>query len=240
MRALLLLLPIAPLLLGDVGLKQGNTVIGPVRDISCANDGGLLCVRDAGTAIGALRCNSATATEPGCITPAAQTMAGAKTWTGRQRLVGVAHGSLTACSSGEKGTWQTCATHNSPVFCDGTTNHELLGANNLAVLPGFYVNGLLHARSLVLHTFTLPFAFTITQTSGFIGAGTGTGSLNIRYSDGSNYCDCPVDCDSDQLSVTCSGNCSYAASTTVIAAVSSDGCDTPPTIKGLLTPAGYY
>jgi hypothetical protein len=83
MRALLLLpLLVPPLVLADVGLKQGNTVIGPVRDISCKLDGGLACSRDAGSAIGGIQCLAATSTSVGCVSTTTQTFAGNKTFTG--------------------------------------------------------------------------------------------------------------------------------------------------------------
>jgi hypothetical protein len=227
--------------LADIGFRQEGSVSVAVRDIACGIDGGLLCTRDAGTTVGVLRCAAASATEPGCVVPGDQAMpSGKKTWNGRQRIVGVTHASLTACSNGEKGTWQTCTTHNAPVFCNGTVNIELAGSTQLDAFPPVYVNGLLHSGLFVLGTFTLPYAFTITQTSGFIGAGTGVAvTQTLRYSDGTNFCDCAVDCDTDQSAVSCTGNCTYAANTLVIAVVVSDSCTTPPTVKGLLTPAGY-
>jgi hypothetical protein len=237
LKLALVLVPMA--VLADVGWKDSKRYIGPVRDVECGVDGGLSCERDAGTPVGVLRCRSATAIEPGCVTPSAQSFAGNKTWSGWQRLIGTTHASLTACSAGQKGTWQTCTTHNAPVFCNGTSNIELTGSTDLTALPGVYVNGLFHSGLLVIGSFTLPFDFTITQTSGFIGAGTGAGSVLLRYSDATNLCDCAVDCDSDQTALACTGSCSYAANTLVIALVISDTCTTPPTVKGLLTPAGY-
>jgi hypothetical protein len=73
---------LAPLLLGDVGQRNAGTYLGPIRDLDCTKDGGLWCSRDAGTAIGSIRCVSATATTPGCVDTLAQTWAGNKTLTG--------------------------------------------------------------------------------------------------------------------------------------------------------------
>lgn len=232
----LLLLPLV--VLADVGFREGLTYIGPVRDINCAADGGLYCTRDAGVAIGNLQCLSATTTEPGCVTPSAQSWSGTKTFNGDTRLVGHAHASLTACSSGVKGLWQTCTTHNAPVFCNGTSNVELLGATSFQLLPAIYVNGLLHSNLSILGAWALPYSYTITNVSGFVGAGAGT-TQNLRFSDGTNFCDCSIDCTAGGTNFTCSGNCTYAASALVVSAITSDGCTTPTTVKGVLTPAGY-
>lgn len=238
MKALapLLLLPL--IVFADTGVRTGNDgAFLPVRDLECQADGGLTCFRDAGTSTGVLRCSSATATEPGCITPSAQSFAGAKTWNARQRIVGVAHGSLTACSSGEKGTWQTCTTDNAPVFCNGTTNIELTGPSSRVTLASLPVNRMFHALNGYPGAFTLPYDYTITTASGIIGTGAGT-TINLRFSDGTNNCDCSINCVTGAISA-CTGNCTYAASTQVVAAPNSDGCTTPITIWGDLTVAGY-
>jgi hypothetical protein len=232
----LLLLP--ALVLADVGMRSGGTYIGPVRDIDCARDGGLLCSRDAGTSIGSLRCNVASSTEPGCVAPTAQTWSGTKTITGGDfRLVGHTHAGLTACSSGLKGTWQTCTDHNAPVFCNGTANYELIGATSYETFPPIYVNGLLHANLFYLSDWTLPYAFTVTNVSGFIAGGAGT-TQTLRFTDGVSNCDCSIAC-TGATNLTCSGGCTFSASTAVYSSIVSDGCTSPPTVKGVLTPAGY-
>lgn len=60
---------------GEIVLKQAGTVKGTIISLDCVSDGGLICARDAG-ASGAISCNAATATEPGCITPNSQTLGG--------------------------------------------------------------------------------------------------------------------------------------------------------------------
>jgi hypothetical protein len=237
MRLLAPILLLPALVLADVGLRNGGTYMGPVRDIDCARDAGLTCFRDAGYAIGKISCNPATATETGCVTVGAQTWAGSKSLTGDLQLVGHTHASLTACSSGLKGTWQTCTTHNAPVFCDGTSNIEIAGSTSYQQFPPLYVNGLLHANLFFLSAWTLPYAYTITSVSGFIGAGAGT-TQTLRFTDGTNNCDCSIAC-TGATNLTCSGNCSFAASTGVYSEIVSDGCTSPPTVKGLLVPTGY-
>lgn len=238
MRILTLLALCSSVALADIPFRQapGGTFL-PVRDLECGADGGLLCIRDAGTATGVMRCNAASATEPGCVTPSSQTFAGDKTFTGDPRIVGHVHASLTACDSSHKGTWQTCTTHSSPVFCNGTSNTELLGSTSYQEFPPIYVNGLLHSGLLYLGAWTLPYAYTITNVSGFIAAGAGT-TQNLRFTDGTNNCDCSIDC-AGATALTCSGNCSYVANTTVNPLITADGCTTPTTVKGLLVPEGY-
>lgn len=235
--ALLVALLTACVALAETVFAQGDVKIGPISTLSCRADGGLLCWRDAGM-VGEVQCNAASSAETGCVTPGTQTMAGNKTWTGDQRIVGHAHASLTACSSGLKGTWQTCTDHNAPVFCNGTANVELLGVNSIEAFPPIYVNGLLHSNLFYLSAWTLPYAYTVTNVSGFVAAGAGT-TQNLRFTDGTNNCDCSIDCTTGGSNFTCTGNCSYAASTLVVGIITSDGCTTPTTVKGLLTPAGY-
>jgi hypothetical protein len=223
--------------LADTILQNGNVVIGPIKSLDCRRDAGLTCWRDAGS-IGELQCNGATATEPGCVVPSAQTFAGTKTLTGDFRLVGHAHASLTACSSGVKGMWQTCTDHNAPVFCNGTANVELYGVNSVEAFPAVYVNGLLHSGLLYMSAWSLPYAYTVTSVSGFVAAGAGT-TQTLRFTDGVNNCDCPVDCATGGQNFTCTGGCTFAASTQVVSLITSDGCTSPPTVKGILTPAGY-
>lgn len=235
----LVLLLLAPLVLSDVELRQGNVKIGPVRAIDCKSDGGFYCTRDAGEEIGRLSCASATASEPGCVTPSAQSWAGTKTLTGDMRLVGHVHGSLSACAAGTKGTWQTCTTHNAPVFCNGTTNLELTGSNSYVTLGGASYIGLFYSLTGFLGALNLPYAYTVTNMSGYVAAGTGAGSINLLLTDGTNLCTCAIDCDTDQSSYTCTGNCTYAASTLVAFGPASDTCTTPPTIRSPLILSGY-
>lgn len=223
--------------LAETVFANADVKIGPISTLSCRSDGGLLCWRDAGM-IGEIQCNSATATEPGCITPSAQTYAGNKTFTGDVRIVGHAHADLSACAAGQKGTWQTCTTHSAPVFCNGTANVELLGVNAVEAFPPIYVNGLLHANLTFLSAWTLPYAYTVTNVSGFIAPGAGT-TQNLRFTDGVNSCDCSIDCTTGGSNFSCAGNCTFAASTAVVSTISADGCTTPTTVKGVLTPAGY-
>lgn len=218
MRALAFCLVVVPLvvLAGDVRFRQGNTLIGPVSELSCRNDGGLLCTRDAGTAVGAIVCNGATATEPGCITPSAQTLAGDKTWSGYQRIIGVAHASLTACSAGLKNMLQGCTTHGAPVWCDGTNNQELLGASSdEVVLAAYAVNGI---PAAFFGAVTLPSssAWTLNAITGFWNAGSGSSStLRLSFVGTAGTCNCDVDCDAPLARTACSGTCTWSAGDTV-------------------------
>jgi hypothetical protein len=220
----------------DTGLRTGNSSsFISVRDLECQRDAGLLCSRDAGTHTGLLRCASASATEPGCVNTTTQAFIGAKTWNGRQRIVGVAHASLTACSSGEKGTWQTCTTHNSPVFCDGTDNHELLGSSSdEEVLAAVYVNGYFPPYWFGGVTLPSTAGWTLNAVSGFLGAGAGTGSLTLTVSDLINTCTCSIDCDSPTGRTACSGSCSWAASSNLLVLRSSSTCTKDPSVAGNL------
>ena len=218
----------------DVGLKQGTTVIGPVRDISCVSDGGLYCSRDAGTAIGSIRCVGATATETGCVTPSAQTFAGDKTFTGDPRIVGHVHGSLTACSSGVKGMWPTCTTHNAPVFCDGTANQELIGSSGSEeVLLAWYVDGIPvpFANSVTLDSAS---TWTINAVAGMWVAGTGSGSLLITLVHTGGTCTCTIDCDVPGARTACSGNCTVAASASLGMGRGTSTCTLDPRVVGNL------
>jgi hypothetical protein len=243
MRPLLALSLFASVALADVGLLNGGTVLGPVRDLDCQRDAGLTCLADAGVRVGKLRCNEATATEPGCVTPSAQSFAGNKTLaTGYLRVVGVAHASLTACAAGTKGMWQTCTTHNAPVFCNGTSNLELGGTSAAEkVLAAVYVNGVPTLSPLGQFTqygeVTLSSGgswVTMNAIAGDWYAGTGSGSLTFRVHDGSNNCDCAIDCDVPLARSTCSGNCAFAASATVAIFVLSSACTTAPVAIGNL------
>lgn len=241
--ALLVLLVASCAVFADTGLRTGNSSsFLQVRELECAADAGLWCIRDAGTSIGKLSCVGATATETGCVTPSAQTYAGTKTLTGDLRLVGHLHSALTACAAGQKGTLQTCTSHSALVYCNGTTNIELVGLGNTVELPPIYVNGLLHANLGYLATWNLPFSYTITGVSGSIAAGAGT-TQTLRFTDGVNNCDCSIDCtvgtSSGASPLICAGNCTFAASTQVAPLITADGCTTPTTARGELHPAGY-
>lgn len=243
MRLLQLAATLLPfVVLADVGMRNGGTYLGPVKDIECGRDGGLSCVRDAGTSIGVLRCNSATATEPGCITPSDQVLGnGKKTFSDRTRTLCKNHGSLTACSSNEKGTWQTCCTHSAPVFCDGTDNHELLGtASDDVMLFSIHVNGI---PPPTIGGITLPSnaGWTINAISGHWVAGTGTGSLRLSFSGTAGICSCDVDCDTPAARNVCTGNCTYAAGDTLAFARSYSGtaaCTLDPYVGGNLEAMG--
>lgn len=237
--ALLAVLFAAGVALAETVFANADVKIGPISTLSCRADGGLLCWRDAGM-VGEIQCNAASATEPGCVTPSAQSFgSGLKTFTGDVRIVGHAHASLSACPAAvSKGTWQTCTDHNAPVFCNGTANVELLGVNAIEAFPPIYVNGLLHSNLFYLSAWTLPYAYTVTNVSGFIAAGAGT-TQSLRFTDGVNSCDCSIDCTTGGSNFSCTGGCTFAASTLVVSIVTSDGCTTPTTVKGILTPAGY-
>src|SRR5262245_45684167 len=230
----LLLLVSACTALADVGHRAAGVYLGPVHDIDCSRDGGLLCTRDSGTAIGSLRCNGATSTEAGCVTPAAQTWAGTKTLTGDVRIVGHVHASLTACSSGVKGTWQTCTTHNAPVFCDGTNNIEFVGgASSEEMLAAVYVNGV---PPPVMGGFTLASttSWTITAIGGSWGIGTGAGSITVAVIHSGGTCSCAVDCDAPTGRNACTGNCTVAPSAAAGVVRSSSGCTIDPYVNGNL------
>lgn len=239
MRAAALLLLLPSLVLADIGWRQGG-VAGSNRviDVQCQSDGGLYCVRDAGTQIGLISCTGATATEPGCITPSAQTLAGTKTLTGDLRLVGHVHASLTACASGTKGTWQTCTGHNAPVFCDGTNNIEFLGgASAETPLESLHVDGI---PATVFGAFTLSgtSSWTITAVTGFWGVGTGVGSLPLTLVSTAGTCTCTIDCDNPGARTACSGNCTIPVSTTVFGFRGTSTCTLDPYVGGNLTVMG--
>lgn len=222
----------------DVVLRMDNATVGPVQYLNCEKDAGLSCTRDAG-AVGFLDCAVGTPSTRGCVEPADQSWTGPKRIAGGTQDVCVAHASLTACSSPNAGLEQCCSTHgNAEVWCNGTTNVELTGTTASVTLPPIYVNGLLGAHLAFLSSWSLPYPYTITSVSGYIMAGVGT-TQTLRFSDGANFCDCPIDCSAGATNLTCSGNCSYATSTQVAAIITSDGCTTPTTAKGMLTPAGY-
>lgn len=237
MRLLALLLFVPPVVLADVGMRTGNSSdFNSVRDIECQKDGGLTCVRDGGTTTGVLRCGAASATDPGCVVPGDQTMpSGKKTWNGRQRIVGGAHGALTACSSGEKGTWQTCTTHNSPVFCDGTSNHELLGAQTTEqVLGTLHVNGL-PVSFLGATTLPLTSGWSVTSLSGFWGPGVGSGTLPITIIGNAGTCACSVDCNEPEARTGCdAGTCSFSAGDTLFVLKGTSTCTKDPYVGGNL------
>jgi hypothetical protein len=80
---------LSPLVLADVGLFRDGVYVGPVKDVDCVKDGGLVCFRDGGTALGKLLCASATSATPGCVSTLTQTFAGNKTFTGTVKAAGV-------------------------------------------------------------------------------------------------------------------------------------------------------
>jgi len=243
MRPLALFLLLVPLVvLADNGLRTGNsTPFLPVRDLECQRDGGLTCFRDAGTTIGALRCTAATATETGCVTPSAQSWSGTKTQTtGGYRIVGSSHATLTACASGTKGLQQTCTTHSALVWCDGTTNLELVGSTSgeqvltsvgVSGVPiGYYGAGQLSAGG----------AWTVVNAVKALWVpGTGSGALSWIITDGiSNTCTCDVDCDVPGTRATCSGVCAFAAGTVLFYGAFATTCTTDPVVLGNLEVMG--
>jgi hypothetical protein len=234
-RLALLLLLFAAVASADVVWKHAGVTKGPVTSVSCMADGGLLCTRDAGM-LGTVQCLSATSTEPGCVTPSDQTWAGKKTLTDRERIVCKAHASLTACSAGEKGTWQSCCDHNAAVYCDGTTNLEFNGpAATEQVLGSVYVNGI--PTVLMGSNFTLQSAATVTAIEGSWFSGNGS-TVTIRLSDGTNNCDCAVSCAAPTTRTTCAGTCAFAAGVSIATSRQSDGCSPNPYVGGNLLVKG--
>lgn len=75
----MLALALVASLLGDVGLKNAGTTIGPVTAIDCPADAGVFCARTTGTSVGKLSCAAASTSNTGCITPHDQVLAGKKT-----------------------------------------------------------------------------------------------------------------------------------------------------------------
>lgn len=222
--------------LAGVGFKQGIDNIGPINDVSCKKDGGLLCTRDSGTALGTIACNGATATESGCMTPASQSFAGNKTWSGYHKITGVAHASLEACSAGNKNVMQGCTTHGALVWCDGTNNQELLGASSdEVVLAAQAVNGI---PALLFGAVTLPSNsnWTLNAVSGFWNAGAGGSStLRLSFIGTAGTCNCDVDCDAPLARTSCSGTCTWSAGDTVYFFRGSSGtaaCLVDPSIGG--------
>lgn len=215
-RLILLSLFVAPIALAQLGLRQGTGAAKQIRDLSCVSDGGLYCSRDAGSAIGGIRCVGATATETGCITPGSQTIAGDKTLTGYLRMTGVAHGSLTACSGGVKNMMQGCTTHGALVWCDGTNNIEVTGTSaREQELASIDVHGIPGIGAL--DAFVLPSSsgWTINALVGGWQAGTGSGTLRLYFSGAAGTCTCDIDCDNPSVRNACSGNCTYAAGDSV-------------------------
>lgn len=136
---------------GDVIWKQAGAPLGPVVAISCATDAGLLCTRDAG-ALGSIACNSASATEPGCITPSDQNLgAGTKTFTGTVNIstldagqaaigvlevtntlqtIGAATGALPACGSGGAGMLDYDQSLSREKICNGSSWQQILNTGD--------------------------------------------------------------------------------------------------------------
>lgn len=230
---------VAAVALADTKLRMNNADVGAIQVINCQLDGGLTCQRDAGV-VGNFQVAIATSTTRGGVEPGtAQTWTGQKTFGNGAQDTCVAHASLTACSSPNAGLHQCCSTHsNAQVWCNGTSNVELTGSSSFTTITITSYLGLYYSLTGYIGTATLPYAYTVTGASGFISAGTGAGSINMRYTDGTNNCDCSIDCDTDVTSLTCSGNCTYAANTLTIIAPNSDTCTTPPTIRSPLIFSG--
>lgn len=239
---LLLLVPVA--VLADVDLYRAGTRIGPVVSINCTADAGLTCVRDGGTSMGQLSCSPASTVETGCMTPGTQSIAGNKTWTGYQRITGVAHASLTACDAAHKNMLQGCTTHGAPVWCDGTANQELIGASSdEQVLSSVHIDGI---PRFTLGGFTLPSTagWTINAISGLWSAGTGTGTLRLSFLGSAGTCSCDIDCDTPAARNACSGNCTYSAGDGVLflrslnSATGVTACTLDPYVVGNLQVMG--
>ncbi len=252
----LLFVPV--MVLADVGFRQANTYMGPIRDLDCAADAGLLCTRDAGYAIGKVRCAAASTVEPGCITPNAQTLAGTKTLTGDLRLVGHVHASLTACSSGVKGMFQTCTSHNALVFCDGTSNIEIAGSAATETMFEVHMNRMIaedpaHDQTTGLLDYIKPAkAFTAQYLYGLINYGTGTtvdvllygasGTCTFQLPCAASACGFGMSCGAGPVGfvkTTASGSCSYAAGELIAILVYNNLCTAPPTVLGTLRFEGY-
>lgn len=236
-RLALAALFVAAVALADTDFRVDNVKVGNVSALNLVKDGGLWGQRDGGV-VAMLECAVAGTTTRGCVEPADQSWTGPKRIAGGTQDVCVVHASLTACNAGNAGLHQCCSTHsNAEVWCNGASNVELSGSSSYTQFPPIYVNGLLGSHLFYLSAWTLPFAYTITSVSGFIAPGVGT-TQTLRFTDTVNNCDCSIDCTTGNISA-CSGNCTYAASTVVIPFITSDGCTTPTTVKGLLVPAGY-
>lgn len=234
MRLTAFLALLSSVALADVVLKNAGATVGPVTSINCSPDAGLTCVRDAGS-VGTIRCNAASAVEPGCITPSSQTLGGGtKTFSGPVLLTPVAHASLVACSSGLKGQAQACSTHNALVFCDGTNNIELNGTSGTErTLFSVYVNGI-PTGQFDANKLGSAAGATVTaiSTSWLSGTTSDGGVLTFRITDGSNNCDCAVSCSSPSARTSCSGSCSFAASATLTPQRQAGGCVTDPVAIG--------
>lgn len=237
MKTLIPLCLVAAYALADVGQRNGGAYLGPVRDINCIADAGVVCSRNSAVARGDLGCATATTTGKGCLDPAAnpQSLGGDKAWTGSQRLVGVAHSSLEACSSGAKGTWQTCTTHNAPVFCNGTTNLEFSSPTNVEqVLMSIHVDGV--PIGLVMTTTTLSGAgatVTALENTWVSGTTLDAGVLTINITDGSNVCACSIPCSGPSSRTPCTGSCTYAAGATLTPTrIPTSGCTADPVVPG--------
>lgn len=224
--------------LADIVLKNGGTTVGPVTSLNCSADAGVLCTRTTGS-VGNLRCNAATAIEPGCVVPSAQTLGGDKTWNGSQRIVGVVHGSLEACDGSHVGLKQTCSTHNAEVFCNGSVNIEYTGpASTEKDFASVYVNGV--PQTLMGNSFTCQSACVVTAIEGtwVAGATSDGGTLVFRLTDGTNNCDCTQACDNPSARCIPTGTCSFAAGVTVTPRRASTTCTMNPYVGGNLQVKG--
>lgn len=82
MRIALLLSLVATACFGQTVYKNGGTKLGTAVFVDCSADAGVNCTRTPATGTVNLRCSSASSTELGCVSTAAQSFAGAKTFTG--------------------------------------------------------------------------------------------------------------------------------------------------------------
>jgi hypothetical protein len=239
----LLVAVLAGIALADVGTKNGGATVGPVRDLDAALDGGLTLSRASGSSTGSLKCASATASTPGCVDTGAQTFAGKKTFSSEERLANIAHASLPVCSGGEVAY---CTTHGSITQCKDIGGGvkdwvDLFGSTGggvtLATLGG---NRMLHSLSGYFGTFTLPYPYTIKRISAVVLAGSGAAAtISVRFSSLTGNCDCAVACDANNTISDCTGNCTFAADTQVVATTTANGCTNPPTLRSDIVVSGY-
>lgn len=229
--------------IADTGLLNGGASIGPVRNLDAALDGGLTASRASGSSTGKLQCASASAINRGCVDLAAQTFAGAKTFTSPLGLENVAHASLPiGCTAGQVAY---CTTHDSVTQCKGIGGgvfdwvDEFGSTGGGVTIVNLAGNRLFFALGGYLGTWTAPYAYTVTTAKAVVVQGTGASAvINLRISDNLHNCDCAVHCDTGTIDA-CTGNCSYSANTQVVAAANSDACTTPPTFRSDITISGY-
>lgn len=241
----LLLSGVASFALADVGLKSGGTYVGPVRDLNCVADAGISCARVSSAVRADISVVPASTTQGGIVTKDPQSFAGDKTFSGFVRLIGVPQGSLTACDSAHKGMLQGDTTTNSLVWCDGTKNIEYTGGGGSEQsLATLYVNGIVAIATLGSFSVENPSAAaaTITRIEGSALAGTTSdgGTVDVRFTDGANVCDCLIPCATSGGFWACSGNCTYVDNTAAVTASGfADTCTTDPVIVGNLNVKGF-